>query len=113
MKLKNYTQIIKENNDDQLGHLLHLLRLVFKNSGLDAQITNNDDLDISIAVFMNEKERLNNVVKVFEVIKKIKRDTLGQYDSEFEIQYSKKMRKTMLIFNFYYGDGLDDDNSPF
>jgi hypothetical protein len=100
-----------EEDDGQLGHLLYLLRLMFKNTGVEVEIT-NDDLDISIVAFMNEKERLTDVIRVFEVAKKLKRDTLAQYDSEFEIWYGKDGRP-MLNFNFYYGDGLDDDNSPF
>ena len=155
MKIKKYTQIVKENNsdednslfgrpnhtgkedfyddngykkltddkqdsdedsdehsnDDQFGHLLYLLRLMFKNVGVEVEIT-NDDLDITIVAFMNEKERLKDVIRVFEVAKKLKRDTLAQYDSEFEIWYGND-GKPMLTFNFYYGDGLDDDNSPF
>jgi len=100
-----------DDNDGQLGHLLYLLRLMFKNTGVEVEIT-NDDLDISIVAFMNVKERLKDVIKVFEVAKKLKRDTLAQYDSEFEIWYARDGRP-MLTFNFYYGDGLDDDNSPF
>jgi hypothetical protein len=141
MKIKKYIQIVKEgldddelfgrpnypdsndddneyeddddddDNDGQLGHLLYLLRLMFKNTGVEVEIT-NDDLDISIVAFMNVKERLKDVIKVFEVAKKLKRDTLAQYDSEFEIWYARDGRP-MLTFNFYYGDGLDDDNSPF
>jgi len=98
-------------DDGQFGHLLYLLRLMFKNTGVEVEIT-NDDLDISIVAFMNVKERLKDVIKVFEVAKKLKRDTLAQYDSEFEIWYARDGRP-MLTFNFYYGDGLDDDNSPF
>jgi len=98
-------------DDGQFGHLLYLLRLMFKNTGVEVEIT-NDDLDISIVAFMNEKERLRDVIRVFEVAKKLKRDTLAQYDSEFEIWYGKDGRP-MLTFNFYYGDGVDDDNTPF
>jgi len=98
-------------DDGQFGHLLYLLRLMFKNTGVEVEIT-NDDLDISIVAFMNPKERLKDVIRVFEVAKKLKRDTLAQYDSEFEIWYGKDGRP-MLTFNFYYGDGMDDDNSPF
>jgi hypothetical protein len=100
-----------DDNDGQLGHLLYLLRLMFKNTGVEVEIT-NEDLDISIVAFMNVKEKLKDVIKVFEVAKKLKRDTLAQYDSEFEIWYARDGRP-MLTFNFYYGDGLDDDNSPF
>jgi len=98
-------------DDGQFGHLLYLLRLMFKNTGVEVEIT-NDDLDISIVAFMNPKERLRDVIRVFEVAKKLKRDTLAQYDSEFEIWYGKDGRP-MLTFNFYYGDGMDDDNTPF
>ena len=109
---RDYEDSDEDSEDDgQFGHLLYLLRLMFKNTGVEVEIS-NDDLDISIVAFMNPKERLRDVIRVFEVAKKLKRDTLAQYDSEFEIWYGKDGRP-MLTFNFYYGDGMDDDNTPF
>lgn len=99
-----------DDNDD-MSHLLYLLRQMFRNSDIDAEIS-SDDLDIIIDVYLNKKERLKDVIKVFEVAKKLRRDILPQYDSEFQIYYSKT-GQPILTFNFSYGDGQDDDKSPF
>ena len=99
-----------EDGDD-MGHLLYLLRTMFKNSGVEVEVRNRG-LDIEIDAYLNTKERLKDVIKVFEVARKLKKDVLPQYDSEFELFYSKT-GSPILTFTFLYGDGLDDDNSPF
>ena len=99
------------SDNDDMSHLLYLLRQMFKNSGIDVEIS-SDDLDVTIDAYLNTKERLKDVIKVFEVAKKLKKDILPQYDSEFQIYYSKT-GQPILTFNFTYGDGEDDDKSPF
>lgn len=99
-----------DENDD-MSHLLYLLRQIFKNSNIDVEVT-SDDLDITVDAYLNRKERLKDVIKVFEVAKRMKRDILPQYDSEFQMYYSKT-GQPILTFVFSYGDGEDDDNSPF
>ncbi len=101
----------EDDDGDDMGHLLYLLRSMFKNSGIEVEIRNRG-LDIEIDAYLNTKERLRDVIKVFEVAKKLKKDVLPQYDSEFELFYSKA-NSPILTFTFLYGDGLDDDNSPF
>lgn len=97
--------------DDDMSHLLYLLRQMFKNSGIDAEVSNTH-LDIIIDVYLNKKERLIEIIKVFEVAKKLRKDILLQYDSEFQLFYTKT-GQPVLTFTFIYGDGQDDDNAPF
>lgn len=97
--------------DDDMDHLVYLLRTMYKNSGIDVQI-DHKGLDIMIYCVMSYKERLKDIISVFEVSNKLKNDILPQYDSEFEIWETKK-GQPLLTFNFYYKEGLGDDNMPF
>jgi hypothetical protein len=98
-----------DGND--MDHLVYLLRTMYKNSGIDVQI-DYKGLDIMIYCVMSYKERLKDIISVFEVSNKLKKDILPQYDSEFEMWETRK-GQPLLIFNFYYKEGLRDDNMPF
>jgi len=100
------------DQDDDMDHLLYLLRKMFHNSGIDNVEITNKKMDLTIYVELRSRERLKDVIKVFEVVNKLKRDILPQYDSEFDMWKTKK-GSPLLTFNFYYDEGLDDDNVPF
>ena len=58
---------------------------------------------------MNKKETLRNVIKVFEVANKLKRDILAQYDAEFDIWDTKDKRGILKIpFFDSYNDIIAD-----
>lgn len=96
---------------DDIEHLEYLLREMFRNVGIDVTVT-SDNGDIQIVAILNQKERLRDVISIFSVANKLKKDILAQYDSEFDLWEDKK-GLPMLTFSFYYGDGLGDDNTPF
>ncbi len=103
----------EDDEDDDVQHLTYLLRQMFRNSGVDnVQITAKRNEDIVIEVHMAKKETLRNVIKVFEVANKLKRDILAQYDAEFDIWQSKS-GGGILSFGFTLDEGLDDDTMPF
>jgi hypothetical protein len=99
------------SNQDDMAHLEYLLREMFRNVGIDVTVT-SDNGDIQIVVMLNQKERLRDVINIFSVANKLKKDILAQYDSEFDLWEDKK-GLPMLTFSFYYGDGLGDSNTPF
>lgn len=105
----------EEYEDDvemgDIQHLLYLLRTMFKNNGIEVEVENKN-MDIMIYCIMNPKERLKDIINVFSVANKLKKDILPQYDCEFEMWETRK-GKPMLTFNFYYGEGLNDDRIPF
>lgn len=102
-----------EDDEDDVQHLTYLLRQMFRNSGVgNVQITAKRNEDIVIEVYMAKKESLRNIIKVFEVANKLKRDILAQYDSEFDI-WTAKTGGGILSFGFTLDEGLDDDNMPF
>jgi len=103
----------EDDEDDDVQHLTYLLRQMFRNSGVDnVQITAKRNEDIVVEVYMAKKESLRNVIKVFEVANKLKRDILAQYDAEFDI-WTAKNGAGILSFGFTLDEGLDDDNMPF
>jgi hypothetical protein len=105
--------IYEDEQDDDIEHLTYLLRQMFRNAGVsDVRVTARKNDEILIEVYMGKKETLRNVIKVFEVANKLKRDILAQYDSEFEMWQSKDNRG-ILTFGFTLDEGLDDDNMPF
>ncbi len=97
---------------DDMQHLLYLLRTMFKNSGVEDVYVESKKMDISISVEMRRRETIKDIMRVFEVANKLKKDILAQYDSEFEMWETKEGRP-MFVFNFYYGEGLEDDMVPF
>jgi hypothetical protein len=102
-----------EQSDDDLDHLLYLLRQMFRNSGIeDVRVTAKNNEDIVIECYMSKKETLKNVIKVFEVANKLKRDILAQYDAEFDM-WESKTGGGILTFGFTLEEGLDDDTMPF
>lgn len=110
----DYEEDVEMDDDvdgNDMDHLVYLLRTMYKNSDIDVQIEYKG-LDIMIYCVMSHKERLKDIITVFEVSNKLKKDILPQYDSEFEMWETKK-GQPLLIFNFYYKEGLDDDNMPF
>jgi hypothetical protein len=105
--------IYDQDEDDDIEHLSYLLRQMFRNSGIeDVRVSAKKNDDILIEVYMSKKETLRNVIKVFEVANKLKRDILAQYDSEFEL-WESKAKTGILTFGFTLDEGLDDDNMPF
>jgi hypothetical protein len=99
-------------DNEDMEHLLYLLRKMFHNSGIDNVDITNKKMDLTIYVELRTREKLRDIIKVFEVVNKLKRDILPQYDSEFDMWKTKK-GSPLLTFNFYYDEGLDDDNVPF
>jgi hypothetical protein len=98
--------------NDDMQHLMYLLRTMFKNSGVDHVEVEHKKMDITIYCMLNRKERLKDIIKIFEVANKLKRDILAQYDSEFDM-WSNRDGSTNLVFTFLYDEGLGDDNAPF
>ena len=102
-----------DNNSDDMDHLCYLLRQMLYNIGMDYVNVENNGLDISISVQFNRKEQLKDIVKVFSVIKKIKKDILAQYEDSFEM-WETKSGNPVITFDFNLddtkGSSKDEDN---
>jgi len=109
----NYSRYDKEyqgededdSDDDDMSHLCYLLRSMFNNSNIDVNVENSG-LDLSITAQFARRESLSDIVKVFEVVKKIKKDILAQYSSSYEI-WETKQGTPMITFEFM----LEDEDS--
>ena len=94
----------EDENSDDMDHLCYLLRQMMYNSGIDDVSVESSNLDISISVQFNRKEQLKDILKVFGVIKKIKKDILAQYEDSFEM-WETKSGNPVITFEFNYDDG--------
>ena len=99
---------VNTDDDDYNTNLASILRKMFLRSGIHAEI-DSDNNEILICCKMKRTENIKDVIEVFEIVKKIKKDILAQYDSEFEM--FTKGGVTQFLFSFYIGDGLGDDNN--
>jgi hypothetical protein len=107
-------QVQDEDEDiDDMDHLKSLLRSFFRNSNLDVSIEHKK-LDLMIYVYLENKEKLKKITRAFEIAKKLKKDILAHYESEFEL-WETKSGEPLLIFNFFYDDKYEYYNgkSPF
>lgn len=101
-----------DEDDDAISNMQYLLRQLFKNSGIDDVSVTGNGIDISISIVLQRRESLSYILKIFEVLSKIKKDILPQYDSDIDLWKTKKF-EPLLIFSFTYNEGLDDDNLAF
>jgi hypothetical protein len=79
---------------------------MFSNINIDVDV-DNSGLDLSIIAQFSRKESLSDIVKVFEVVKKIKKDILAQYSSYYEM-WETKTGTPMITFEFMLEDEDND-----
>jgi hypothetical protein len=96
-----------EDSDDDMEHLCYLLRQMFNNSNFDINVENSG-LDLSMTAQFERKESLRDVIKLFEIVKKIKKDILPQYESSYEM-WETKSGRPMITFDFTLDDDADRD----
>lgn len=104
---KEYKGEDEDEYDDDMSHLCYLLRSMFNNSNIDVNVENSG-LDLSITAQFAKRESLSDIVKVFEIVKKIKKDILAQYSSSYEI-WETKSGSPMITFEFMLEDDNDKD----
>jgi hypothetical protein len=97
----------EDDSDDDMSHLCYLLRSMFNNNNIDVNVENSG-LDLSITAQFARRESLSDIVRVFEVIKKIKKDILAQYSSSYEM-WETKSGSPMITFEFMLEDDDDKD----
>lgn len=104
---KEYQGEDENDEDDDMSHLCYLLRSMFNNSNIDVNVENSG-LDLSITAQFARRESLSDIVKVFEIVKKIKKDILAQYSSSYEM-WETKSGSPMITFEFMLEDDDDKD----
>lgn len=100
-------------SEDDMEHLLYLLRTFLKDSGINNFSLKNSTDSIKLEIVLKTKERLTDVIKTFAILKKLSNDIMADYDAEFDIWQTKK-GDPLLIVDYYspeYDD--DEDGAPF
>jgi hypothetical protein len=135
MKLKKYDNYLKEDNyedeyfdeygsqeehegqedaqgDDDMEHLLYLLRTFLKEAGMKNVSLKNSDSSLKLEIVLKKEERLVEVIKTFAVLKKLSNDIMADYDAEFDI-WETKQGDPLFIVDYYSPYGDDEDGAPF
>jgi hypothetical protein len=114
----------KEQEDDrgegERGELAYWIRQMFKANKIESTIE-TENYDLISYIFLSKREKMSNLLNVFEVINKIKKDLLTTYSAEVEL-YENKEGYPVLKFTFSYDaeipgeDGeieMEDEKAPF
>jgi hypothetical protein len=99
-------------SDDEEGmyDLIRLFKQMFSNSNIERVEIEGTPDEISMFFTLNYRERLRDIVRIFEVLSKIKKDILPQFYSEIDLWKDKK-GNPLLMVTFKYSEGLYDDDS--
>lgn len=102
---EGYTE---DDLDADMENLTSLVRELFKNTGIEAQVMFNG-LDIDIYVFLHKREKMKMLLKVFDTVVKLKKEILPQYESAVEL-YESKEKWPILQFKFEYQTGVSSNS---
>lgn len=94
-----------DNFEDDMMNLTFLLKSMFKNSGIDIEVT-NEEYDIEITVMLYNIENIDKLVNIFDIVKKLKNDILLGYASSFEL-WQNRNGYSIITFVFYMRDHND------
>ena len=90
----------ESEDDEDMDHLLYLLRQLFTKYDMKNFELDYKGLDIFVYVLLKTKSKLSEIVKIFEILNKIKEEILPQYESDYEMWETKK-KEPLLVFNFF------------
>lgn len=102
-----------DDKEDGMENIKYLLRKMFKNKGLEKYVINSRGFDIEITIIVNEKERLSDIVNMFDLLNKLKKDILPQYESEFDMWTNRKGDQVFEVIFLYDDDGITEDDDDY
>jgi hypothetical protein len=133
-KLKKYEQFLtekywddedgqdEEDNDKEqdIEHLKYLLRQMLTKAGIKNSTITSNGLNLKIQIIppsygmIDYFYKLDDIIHIYETIKKFDKDILVDFDLECDIWETKKI-EPLLIFNFYSNqdDYEDESGLPF
>ena len=115
-KIKNYKDLIsdlkllinesdgyddeEESFEETAKHLCYLVRKLLSNQlpNIDTDVDYNND-GLEVYFFLQRREKIDVLVKIFECAYKLKKETLPQYISEVEL-YESKEGYPVFLFTF-------------
>lgn len=103
----------EDDQDEDMEHLLYLLRTYLKEGGAKDVSVRNSSSSIKVEIVMQKKENLSDVIRLFATLERLSNDIMADYDCEFDIWETKK-GDPLLIIDYYSPDEDDDeDGAPF
>lgn len=99
------------SKDDDMESLCYLLRKFFSMSNIEAEVTYVKGA-IEIYCFLEKKEKMGTIMRCFDVVEKLERDTLQGYSCSFEM-WENREGYPVLNFQFTFGEKkteLSDDD---
>ena len=99
---------VDSDEDDAVEHLLSTLRKIVRNSGFRRSYVfyEKEESSINIEFILNKTENMTNVMNVMNLLKKLEKDILIQYRSEFDL-WETKQGDPILTGKFYYDEDVD------
>lgn len=98
-------------DEEGMSDLINLFNQLFDNSGIYNVNIEGTPKEINMYFTLNYREKLRDIVAIFEVLSKIKRDILPQFDNETDLWIDKK-GNPLLTVTFQYSEDLDG-GAPF
>ena len=105
--MERYRKFIENKDIGDIGsgatkieNIAYLIRKTLENKGVDDFTVDYRGYDICVSLSCYKLERLNDIIKIFDVLQNIKEEILPQYDSEFDI-YQIRNGTSVLEFNFF------------
>ena len=108
----------EESNTDDIDNLKYLLRKMITQAGIKNCEVTNTGMTMKVQItpttygMIDYFYKLDEVINIYELIKKIDKDVLVDFDLECDIWETKKL-EPLFIFNFYSSDEYDDEGLPF
>ena len=108
----------EESNTDDIDNLKYLLRKMITQAGIKNCEVTNTGMTLKVQItpttygMIDYFYKLDEVINIYELIKKIDKDVLVDFDLECDIWETKKL-EPLFIFNFYSSDEYDDEGLPF
>lgn len=99
------------SDEEGMSDLINLFNQLFDNSSIYNVDIEGTPKEINMYFTLNYREKLRDIVSIFEVLSKIKKDILPQFDSETDLWINKK-NEPLLTVTFQYNEDLDD-GAPF
>lgn len=101
------------SSEDEENNLQYLIRTFLSARGIKSYVE-TDGKDVSIYVYLQKKEKIRNLTKLFDVvINHMKVEMFEGYDLETEL-YESKEGDSIFSFNFYSeGFPETDFDAPF
>jgi len=89
--------------DNNLVELTYWLRKMFLSNKLEAQVESDDIELVTVYIPFNTVENIDKLVKIVQVVDKIKEELLTGYSVDFEI-YETRKRSCVMRVEFYWNN---------